>query len=271
VEITYNGTSVNGKWSIADALAASFGSEPEASWNMVVGFAPGTLNGEGPVRSSATLSCSATTAPVDAATGDSKAAPPPPSPPPPASVVSVELALAGIDPATFDAADVASGIAEASGVDLADVVVTVEDLPVATTLSLVGSSTLSNAQRTSMATAITAALPSAAQAAAVVTIGTPTAVRRRLLDLTVPVTITGLGAASATATAASSALQSSSSLAAFATAGGATSASASVPGAHREQRSCMMPDGRRLQALSLRAAARFACHMRCSACQARLG
>jgi hypothetical protein len=82
-----------------------------------------------------------------------------------------------------------------------------------------------------MTTANTASLPTAAQADAVVVLGTPVAVRRRLLDLTVPVTITGLGAAASTASAAATALSSSSSLAAFATAGGATSASATAPGA----------------------------------------
>jgi hypothetical protein len=145
--------------------------------------------------------------------------------------VSVELALAGIDPTTFDADSVAAGIAEAAGVDASDVAVTVADLPVSTTLSLVGSTTLSAAQRTAMTAAITASLPSAAQAGAVVTLGTPVAVRRRLLDLTVPVSITGLGAAASTASAAATALSSSASLTAFASAGGATSASATAPGA----------------------------------------
>jgi hypothetical protein len=169
--------------------------------------------------------------------------PPPPSPLPPSplpsllppaqappgqslSVVTLTLALDTIDVNAFSVGTIAAGLAAAASVNASQVIVVVTDLPVATTFTLVGLGALTSLQSTGIVAAVTAALPSAVQTTANVTVGGR---RRRLLDVSVPLTVSGLGASTAAASAVSSSLTAASTLQSVAGAGGASSASAAPP------------------------------------------
>jgi hypothetical protein len=157
--------------------------------------------------------------------------PPPvlaPPPPPAATTVTVGLSLSNINPATFDLTAVTAGLAAASGANASDVTVVINDFPVSTSLSLAGITALSTATLAAMRTSVGASLSVNASGVA---LGTPSAVagRRRLLDLSVPLTVSGLGANASRASAVSSALTSTTALTAVAAAAGATSAAATTP------------------------------------------
>jgi hypothetical protein len=145
------------------------------------------------------------------------------------------MSLASVNPATFTAANVAAGIAAAAGVNASDVQVTVNDLPVTTTLSLVGTSSLSSTAKSALVTSLKAAITASIGASAPQTLAvslTSSRRRRILLDMTQPVTVSGLGSSTAAASATSSSLSNTATLSSAAAAAGATGATASAPGAH---------------------------------------
>ena len=148
--------------------------------------------------------------------------------------VSVGMTLAGVNPATFSPFSVAAGIAAAAGVNASDVEVTVNDLPVTTTLSLVGTSSLSSTAKSALVTSLKAAIAASIGANAPQTLAvalTSSRRRRILLDMTQPVTVNGLGSSTAAASATVSSLTNTATLSSAAAAAGATGATASAPGA----------------------------------------
>jgi hypothetical protein len=145
--------------------------------------------------------------------------------------VTVGVSLAGINVSTFSAASVASGIAAASGVSAASVQVSITDLPVTSTISVVGTSatSLGVAQSALLRTAIST--KAAVRNATNIRFGAPGALaggRRRLLDYSVVVTVTGHGD-NLTAVGITSHAFDSVNLPDFATAAGATTVAASAP------------------------------------------
>jgi hypothetical protein len=153
---------------------------------------------------------------------------PPPLPGTKSTVLSTSVAQ--IDLSTFSASSAAADQAALLGVDPSTVTVTVTDLPVASTLTLAGLSSLSAAASDAMAASLLASLPATVQATANVSISSsPAAAGRRLLDMSASLLITGVGSSTADAAAVSATVTSPSALGAVAAAGGASGVTASTP------------------------------------------
>ena len=137
--------------------------------------------------------------------------------------------LAAVDLNTFTASSAAADQAAALGVDPSRVTVTITDLPVTSTLSLGGLSSLSAAASAAMAAALKANLPASVQATASVSITAESGSGRRLLDLQAALSITGVGSSTSAAASVSAAVTNPSALSAMASAGGSTGIAATPP------------------------------------------
>ena len=141
------------------------------------------------------------------------------------------FSLGAVNINTFSAKSIASALAAATNLPASWFSITVTDTPVSTSFTLsMNSITLTATQISAIQAAVSADLAQAGVAGANVTVGTPAAGRRRLLDVSVPVQISGLGAAGGSAAAAvSSALTSTTLAQSVAAAGNAANASATPP------------------------------------------
>ena len=154
---------------------------------------------------------------------------PPPAVTNPTNIITTTLTISGINPATFSSANVAAALATHAGINPADIDVVVTDFPVTTTVSFngVALTSLTAAQMAGIETAIDTNLPATAMTPA---LGAVAAGRRRLLDLSFPVTVTGVGADPVLAAQTAAAIVSAATLGATATAAGiSVSAVAATP------------------------------------------